>query len=250
MRPQVIGHFATGRVAQPWELSINQNIMGAPLVAPFATGGVRLSLNRRRGRVKHRFVPSRLKRYYGHDDLHFITFSCYQRRPLLGTAHRRDLFLKILEQMRQRYKFVIVGYVVMPEHVHLLISEPQRDNPSVVMQVLKQEFAKKVMRGLRRHSDPRQSLLWADALEAKHIWQARFYDLNVWSDKKRVEKLHYMHCNPVQRGLVQAPEEWRWSSFRHYAFGEPGPVLVNEQLPAMLKITGKALAAGSAAKAS
>ena len=90
------------------------------------------------------YVPSRLKRYYTGKDLHFITCSCYRRRPLLGTAHRRDLFLKILEQARQRYRFVVVGYVVMPEHFHLLISEPDRDDPSVVMKVVKQRFARKV----------------------------------------------------------------------------------------------------------
>ena len=48
-----------------------------------------------------------------------------------------------------------------------------------------------------------------------------------------------MHRNPVQRGLVRQPEEWRWSSFRYYAFGECGPVVVNEQQQAVLKIKGK-----------
>jgi putative transposase len=195
-------------------------------------------------------VPSNLKRYYGHDDLHFITFSCYQRRPLLGTAPRRDLLLKILEQVRKHYGFVVLGYVVMPEHVHLLISEPERRDPSVVMQVLKQEFAKKVMRSIRAPSDPRQSQLWVDALEAKHVWEARFYDFNVWSGKKSIEKLRYMHRNPVQRGLVKDPQEWRWSSFRHYAFGERGPVLVNEQRPAVLKITAKRRSEAAIAHAS
>jgi putative transposase len=91
----------------------------------------------------------------------------------------------------------------MPEHVHLLISEPERRNPSVVMQVVKQEFAKKVMRRIRARSDPRQSQLWGDALEGKHVWQARFDDFHVWSNKKSIEKLRYMHRNPVQRGLVK-----------------------------------------------
>jgi hypothetical protein len=58
----------------------------------------------------------KLKRYYGAGDLHFITCSCYHRQPLLGTPHRRDLFLTVLEQMRIRYQFVVVGYVIMPEH--------------------------------------------------------------------------------------------------------------------------------------
>ena len=67
-----------------------------------------------------------LHRYYGAQDLHFITGSCYRREPELGTPPRRDLFLQILEQVRKRYGFVVLGYVVMPEHFHLLISEPEK----------------------------------------------------------------------------------------------------------------------------
>ena len=58
----------------------------------------------------------------------------------------------------------------------------------------------------------------------------------MWTEKKRVEKLRYMHRNPVKRGLVLDPEQWAWSSFRHYAYDERGTVLVNEQQPAMLKM--------------
>ena len=63
-----------------------------------------------------------LKRYYGYGHLHFITFSCYQRRPLLGEPSTRDFIPEVLEEVRRKYDFVIVGYVVMPEHVHLLIT--------------------------------------------------------------------------------------------------------------------------------
>src|SRR6266566_9963444 len=90
-------------------------------------------------------VPKNLKRYYGSGDLHFITCSCYHRQPLLGTPHLRDLFLKALEQMRTRYRFVVLGYVVMPEHFHLLISEPQQGTPSTVMQAIKLGFARRVI---------------------------------------------------------------------------------------------------------
>ena len=69
-------------------------------------------------------MPAGLKRYYGDDHLHFLTCSCYHRQPWLGGAGARDLFLRIFEQARQRYRFVVVGYVVMPDHIHLLISEP------------------------------------------------------------------------------------------------------------------------------
>ena len=155
-----------------------------------------------------------LYRYYGQQDLHFITCSCYHRQPRLATPERRDLFLLVLEAARRRYRFVVVGYVVMPEHFHLLMTEPQRDNPSVVMKVIKERFT----RLLRRRST-----------FLAPVWQKRFYDFNVWTPEKRVEKLRYMHRNPVKRGLVEKPEDWKWSSFRSYASGEEGLVLVNAQ---------------------
>ena len=95
-------------------------------------------------------MPKGLHRYYRTGHLHFITFSCYHRRPFLSRVRRRDLFLQILEQVRLRYSFVVVGYVIMPEHVHLLISEPDRGTQSTVMQVLKQRFARRVLGEWRR----------------------------------------------------------------------------------------------------
>jgi putative transposase len=98
--------------------------------------------------------------------------------------------------VRGAYRFALVGYVVMPEHVHLLISEPERGTPSIVIQVLKQKVSC-ALRGER---------------EKKTLWQRRFYDFNVWSSKKVPEKLRYMHENPVKRNLVSDPGDWKWSS--------------------------------------
>jgi putative transposase len=146
-----------------------------------------------------------LKRYYGHNHLHFITFSCYHRLPLLSSAGSKNLFVEILAKTRDRYEFALIGYVVMPEHVHLLISEPKRRTPSAVLQVLKE----RVSRHMSDHSSPR-------------FWQRRFYDFNVWSHKKRTEKLLYMYLNPVKRGLVAYPGDWPWSSFGFYKDGSTG----------------------------
>ena len=160
-------------------------------------------------------MPSGLHRTYGADHLHFITCSCYRRLPFLKQARSRDRFLSILEQTRQRYRFVVVGYVVMPEHIHLLITEPEMGNPSKVMQVLKQSSARALLpKRKRTRRDPRQGSLFAEEPQPRAFWQARFYDFNVWSAKKRVEKLRYMHRNPVKRGLVESAEQWRWSSYR------------------------------------
>src|SRR6185437_9039667 len=164
-----------------------------------------------------------LRRYYGRGDLHFITASCYRRKSFLGTARARDLFLSIFEEVRRRFRFLVIGFVVMPEHVHLLVSEPERGNPSKVMQVLKQRVTRRLLRRPRRRNR-NQMELWKRSQPERHLWQPRFYDFNVFTEKKMVEKVRYMHRNPVKRGLVSAPELWRWSSYRTYAFGERGPV--------------------------
>jgi REP-associated tyrosine transposase len=149
----------------------------------------------------------------------------YQRRPLLDSPQARDCFLSVLEQTRQRYRFVVIGYVVMPEHVHLLITEPEVGTPSTVMQVLKQRTAQALW-PKRKRCDPRQRELFREQ-GRRAFWQERFYDFNVWSTKKRVEKLRYMHRNPVKRGMMESPEQWHWSSYRHYLLDETGPVKVD-----------------------
>jgi putative transposase len=155
-------------------------------------------------------MPWGLKRYQQTRQLHFVTFSCYHRASLLADPRRRDLFVEILEQVRHWYGFYLLGYVVMPEHVHLLLSEPERENLALVLQMLKQMVSRRAHAGCR-------------------FWQQRYYDFNVWSEKKLVEKLRYLHRNPVQQGLVSRPEEWRWSSFRHYATGEDSVVEIESQ---------------------
>ena len=110
-----------------------------------------------------------LERWCGGHDLHFITCSCYQRRPELGTGARRDLFLRVLESARQKYRFVVIGCVVMLEHFHLLITESDVGDPSVVIKVIKERFTK---------------LLHHGGLRTGPIWQKRFYDFNVCRTEK------------------------------------------------------------------
>ncbi|HYB60926.1 MAG TPA: transposase [Methylomirabilota bacterium] len=169
-------------------------------------------------------MKKRLERRYGLGHLHFITFSCYRRLPLLGAERARDEFLRILNEIRDRYGFALLGYVVMPEHVHLLISEPSVGNPSVVMRLLKQRVSR-ALRGKRsKRVRATQLTFWDDPPEnlPPRFWQRRFYDFNVWSFRKKNEKLNYMHFNPVKRGLVKHPKQWGWSSYRFYSMGEPG----------------------------
>jgi putative transposase len=152
-----------------------------------------------------------LKRYYGKGHLHFVTCSCYGRRRYLDTPRLRNLFLAFLEQAREVYGFRVVGYVVMPEHFHLLMSEPDRGTVSTALQVVKQRFARRVNQ--------------TDGSE-QQIWQRRFYDFNVYSAGKVEEKVGYIHLNPVRRGLAATPAEWVWSSAGFYAGLSGGLVTV------------------------
>jgi|SRR5580693_4977839 putative transposase len=173
-------------------------------------------------------MPKGLKRYYGQGQLHFVTFSCYRRLPLLGTVRARNLFVKELERVRREYGFLLVGYVVMPNHVHLLVSEPQKGTPSTVLQMLKQRVSRTIRKTKHPMLKAQLPLLFPKFIaDLPQFWQPRFYDFNVYSHEKKREKLEYMHANPVTRGLVKHPKDWPWSSFSFYAKGEAGLVEVD-----------------------
>ena len=199
-------------------------------------------------------MPTRLERRYDVRGSHFITCSCYHRRPLLDDDRIKQAFLNVLEETRKQFDFCVHGYVLMPEHFHLLISSPEVGDPGKALQVLKQRvshqarkifdptlFQKREKDGAptvsfhpfaaRKDGAP-TSLVVERPVEFEDLeyqrpwqfWQRRFYDFNVRTRRKSIEKLKYLHRNPVVRGLVARPEDWPWSSFRHYAMGENGPV--------------------------
>ena len=151
-------------------------------------------------------MPTGLRRYQQSGDLHAINFNCFRKRSILDTAEARDTFLKILEETRQKYHFEVVGYVVMPTHVHLLVSEPESHPLSTAIQVLKQRFSR-------------------TRIETE-VWEPRYYDFNVYSQKKRAEKLGYIHDNPINAGVASTYADWPWSSYNAYAGLDPGPVKV------------------------
>ncbi len=152
-------------------------------------------------------MPWSLRRYQHTGDLHFITFSCYRRQPRLD-ARARQLFEQALERARWKYGFRVSAYVVMPEHVHLLVSEPERGLLASAIKAMKQSVARRC---------------------GGRLWQERYYDFNVWSRTKHEEKMNYIHANPVRRGLVERPEDWPWSSFRHHAEGMRGVVEIESR---------------------
>jgi putative transposase len=118
--------------------------------------------------------------------------------------------------MRRRFSMRIYGYVVMPEHVHLLVNEPEPATLAAAIHYLKLSFAKR-LRSRKGATTPRS------------FWQKRYYDRNVRDAQEFTVKLRYLHRNPVKRGLVKDPAEWRWSSFRHYSLREVGIVEIESE---------------------
>jgi putative transposase len=156
---------------------------------------------------------------------HFVTFSCYRRQPRLNTAAICALFLKTLEKTRQQFSLCVYAYVVMPEHVHLLLGEPGSGTLADAIHGLKL-------------SSTKQGQYAYEQIGSGHFWQKRYYDRNIRSDSDFTEKLRYMHRNPVKRKLCEKPEDWPWSSFRHYSLGEIGMVEIESEWTARRR-TGK-----------
>jgi REP-associated tyrosine transposase len=172
-------------------------------------------------------MPWGLKRYQNTGQSHFVTFCCYHRRPLFTTDTSRLVFENALERVRCSFRLRVYAYVVMPEHVHLLVSEPERTAPL------------KPTSGL---SGPPKPSTLAEALkslkqgvsrrligDADHFWQKRYYDFNVRDHEQFIEKLHYIHCNPVKKELCERPEDWEWSSFLHHATGREGRIEIESE---------------------
>jgi REP-associated tyrosine transposase len=168
-------------------------------------------------------MPWGLTRFHHSGQSHFVTFCCYHRRPLLISNQTCRLFESALERVRRSYKLCIYGYVVMPEHVHLLLSEPPEGTLADALKSLKQGVARRLLTNLPLK--PRPGLSGTP----EHFWQKRYYDFNVRSYRQFVEKLRYIHRNPVKRGLCARPEEWQWSSFLHYATGAEGRVEIESE---------------------
>jgi putative transposase len=170
--------------------------------------------------AQHRYpesIPYGLKRFQQAESLHFVTFSCFHRFPYLLEIHPKQIVEAELEQIRARHRARIYAYVLMPEHVHLLINEP----PSILLAQLLKALKQGTSRKLKGDHD--------------QFWQSRDFDSNVRGEKARSEVIRYIHRNPVKRGLVDSPEQYPWSSFNHYATGLQCVVEIEPEWTARLR---------------
>src|SRR5712671_2726527 len=192
-------------------------------------------------------MPWGLTRFHHSGQSHFVTFCCYHRRRLLTTEASRQIFESALERVRRSFRLQVYGYAVMPEHVHLLLSEPQREGGplkpgsglsgdvrwlSEPQQHTLADALKSLKQGVSRRLLPRMGGPFKPAFGLsgeQHFWQKRYYDLNIRNYPQFVEKLRYIHRNPVKAGLCERPEDWESTSFRHYATGCEGRVEIESE---------------------
>ena len=170
---------------------------------------------------------------------HFVTSRTYENRPYFKNEEFSNILLKEIRFYSEKYGFIVMGYVVMPNHVHLLLWWDKEERPTLtvskIMQGIKAGTAMRIIRLLKRRGlergDGLERVLQAtqskEAGSKSHkrnlryrLWQLGFYDFNIHSEEKLLEKLNYMHANPVKAGLVLSPCDYKWSSYKKYFKGK------------------------------
>jgi putative transposase len=162
-------------------------------------------------------------RTYSPGELQFITSSTYRRAQVFRSPRFCEYFVQRLEEVRQKMNCLLIGWVLMPEHFHLLLKPHPAESTPVVIKELKEETAKRILKTLREN----QQYPWCQKMLARlrlpptvhdeshfRLWNRRFHPFDVYSEAKWREKLN---CNnPAKRGLVSSPGDWPWSSWRFY----------------------------------
>ncbi|HEY1500303.1 MAG TPA: transposase [Acidobacteriaceae bacterium] len=157
-------------------------------------------------------MPKHREAIYGKGHLHLITCYCYQRLTKLGQEKHRDVFVRLLEELRVKFRFGVAGYVVMPDHFRLLMREPEIDTAANAVEVLQGRYR-------RRYN--------SSARSDEQVWESRFTDTHIVGPEATVATLVSMHQEPVKAGLAASAEDWCWSSARAYS-GLPEDVVTVE----------------------
>ena len=166
-------------------------------------------------------MPKMKSPVYGKGHLHLITSECHRKQPRLGIEKHRDVFVRILEEVRVKFRFAVVGYVVMPTHFHLMMTEPGIDTVANSVEMLRQRYR-------RRYNNSSRS--------DEQVWETRYADAHVFGAEKTWARLNFMHQEPVKKSLAEKPTDWEWSSARAYADLPEGVVTVERAAEMMAPV--------------
>ena len=173
-------------------------------------------------------TKQKMKRIEDPNHIRFLTFSCYKQLPLFNNDRIKDAFVDHIHNTRNTTGCHLIAWVIMPEHVHLLIwPDTQRAPVSRVGWLLKRSFSKRVIQRWKELNAPILPTIQTSK-GAYRFWQhGGGYDRNIISQHELDEKLNYIHHNPVKRGLVRSPIDWTWSSARRYAGVHEGTIPID-----------------------
>jgi putative transposase len=149
---------------------------------------------------------------YGKGHLHFITCRFFRHEPKFAVEKHRNLFVQLLEEVRVKFRFQVVGYVVMPDHFDLLMAEPEIDDTANSIETLRKRYG-------RRYNNSARSV--------DQVWETRYTDTHIYDQARIEERLRFLHDQPVKAALVEIATDWEWSSARSYAGMDEGVVTVD-----------------------
>lgn len=180
------------------------------------------------------YFEKRRRRYNVAGQARELTFSCYQRISFFSRERTSEWFRQALEEARAKFGFQVWAYVLMPDHVHLLIfpGDAAAQMPQF-LQAVKEPVARQAIAFLKANAPAWLARLTVhEGQRVRHrFWQpGGGYDRNITSTKTLRAMIDYIHANPVRRGLVARIEDWEWSSARWYAGIRPVKIEMDEQV--------------------
>jgi putative transposase len=180
--------------------------------------------------------PRKKVKHYDLDrDAHFLTFSCYRRMPLLSKDRSRQWFIDALEKARAKHQFDLWAWVIMLEHVHLLIwPRLVGYKTKKILASIKKPVGYNAIQFLEQNAPEflERLTVWNQNRTYRRFWQAGpGVDNNLFQPKSIHNAIEYIHNNPVRRGLVARQTDWVWSSARDWSGYEDVPIKVDRTVP-------------------
>lgn len=151
---------------------------------------------------------------------HYLTFVAFRRVPIFQSENICQFLIDALKETKEKYPFKLIGYVIMPDHIHLIVN-PLGCDIDIVGKELKGISANKVIKWLKENEyfSSLEKLKLTNEKKRNHsfsVWQKKVKSVDLWSHKFILQKLNYVHLNPVRAELCDHPAKWKWSSYNAY----------------------------------
>ncbi len=182
-------------------------------------------------------IRKKLRHYDLPGHAHFYTFSCFRRLPLLSKERTCRWTIQAIDKARTRFNFSLWAYVIMPEHVHLLIyPRDEQYSSAKILHYIKESVGRRAINLLKQTNSPFLTRLAVNesGKTVYRFWQhSAGFDANHTDPTAIHEVIQYIHLNPLRRGLVLNVEDWFWSSAKAWLLGVEEPLRVDRDVPTL-----------------